>query len=104
VRRAALGVAAAIAFLVAACSGTLQTASGIVLQVTGTSVSDISSFVLRTNDGTLITFEVGPVTFDQQSFPPEHLREHQRLALPVLVTYQVQNGQDVALKLEDAPK
>ena len=46
---------------------------------------------------------VGPVTFDQTSFPPEHLREHQALASPVTVTYQVQDGKNVAIKLEDAP-
>ena len=88
---------------VAGCSPAEQSVSGLVIQVNGTSPSAISSFVLRTADGRLITFMVGPVTFDQQSFPPEHLREHQALAAPVIVTYRVENGANVAVKLADAP-
>lgn len=101
-----LGLAATAlgALLLAGCSGSLQSATGVVVQVNGTSPSAISSFVLHTADGQLLTFTVGPVTFDQTSFPPEHLREHQALAQPVKVTYKIENGQDVAVKLEDAPK
>jgi hypothetical protein len=98
-----LGVALAAILVAGGCSGTLQTASGVVLQVNGSSLTEIDSFVLRTADGELITFDVGPVTFDATSFPPEHLREHQALASPVRVTYQVQDGRKVAVKLEDAP-
>jgi len=29
-----------------------------------------------TADGQVLTFTVGPIAFDQSSFPPEHLREH----------------------------
>jgi hypothetical protein len=102
IRLAGVGLAALL--VVAACGASAETATGIVLHVDGTSPSAISSFLLRTADGHVITFMVGPVTFDQQSFPPEHLREHQALAMPVTVTYQVENGQDVAVKLQDAPR
>ena len=89
--------------LVGACAPSQSMATGVVIQVTGTSPSAISSFLLHTADNQVLTFVVGPVTFDQASFPPEHLREHQALAAPVLVTYQVQDGKNVAIKLADAP-
>jgi hypothetical protein len=102
--RAFAGVSLAAILLVAACNGTLQSASGVVLQVNGASLTQIDSFVLRTSDGQILTFTVGPVTFDQTSFPPQHLREHQQLAQPVKVTYRVEDGKNVAIKLEDAPQ
>ncbi len=89
--------------LVGACSPSQLTATGVVIQVTGTSPSAISGFLLHTADNQVLTFIVGPVTFDQTTFPPEHLREHQALASPVTVTYQVQDAKNVAIKLEDAP-
>ena len=97
------GLALTAALLVGACSSSSLTATGVVIQVTGTSPSAISSFLLHTADNQVLTFVVGPVTFDQTSFPPEHLREHQALAAPVTVTYQVQDGKNVAIKLADAP-
>lgn len=97
------GLALAAVLLAAACSGSELTVTGVVIQVTGTSPSAISSFLIHTADNQVLTFTVGPVTFDQKSFPPEHLREHQALAVPVVVTYQVQGGQNVATKLADAP-
>jgi len=86
-------------------SGSAQrlTAIGIVLRVTSTSPSAVSSFVLRTPDGQVLTIATESVTFDKDSFPPEHLREHQALAAPVKVTYVVSGGQNVAVRLEDAP-
>jgi hypothetical protein len=98
-----VSLALATAVLAGACSSSELTTTGVVIQVTGTSPSAISSFLLHTADNLVLTFVVGPVTFDQKSFPPEHLREHQALALPVTVTYQVQAGQNVAIKLADAP-
>jgi hypothetical protein len=98
-----IGLALAAVVLAGGCSSSSLTATGVVIQVTGTSPSAISSFLLHTADNQVLTFVVGPVTFDQKSFPPEHLREHQALAAPVTVTYQVQDGQNVAIKLADAP-
>ena len=98
-----VGLAVAAAVLAGACSPSDLTATGVVIQVTGTSPSAISSFLMHTADNQVLTFVVGPVTFDQKTFPPEHLREHQALGVPVIVTYQVQAGQNVAIKLADAP-
>jgi len=103
VRGRLVGLAVTAVMLVGACSSSQLTATGVVIQVTGTSPSAITSFLLHTADNQVLTFVVGPVTFDQKSFPPEHLREHQALASPVIVTYQVQDGKNVAVKLADAP-
>lgn len=97
-------IALAGVLLLSACNGTLQTASGVVLKVNGTSLSQVDSFVLRTADGQVITFSVGSIAFDQSSFPAEHLREHQQLATPVKVTYRMDGDTKVAIKLEDAPQ
>ena len=101
--RASATFALAAVMLLGACGGTLQTASGVVLKVNGTSLTQIDSFVLRTADGQVITFSVGSIAFDQSSFPAEHLREHQQLATPVKVTYRMDGDTRVAIKLEDAP-
>jgi hypothetical protein len=103
VRGRLAGLTLTAALLAGACSPAQLQVTGVVIQVTGTSPSAIGSFLLHTADDRVLTFVVGPVTFDQKSFPPEHLREHQALALPVTVTYQVQDGQNVAVKLADAP-
>lgn len=99
-----LGVLLATLLLCGACTGTLRTAEGVVLDVQGTSLTKIDSFTLRTADGQLLTFTANEVTFDQQSFPPQHLREHQALAQPVRVTYRVEDSRNVAIKLQDAPQ
>jgi hypothetical protein len=62
----------------------------------------VDGFTLRTGDGTVMTFSVGVVDQDEGAFPPEHLTEHQRTAEPVKVTYKVQDGKNVATKLQDA--
>jgi hypothetical protein len=102
--RAFASVTLATVLLCAACGGTLQSVIGVVLQVNGTSLTQIDSFVLRTAEGQIITFTVGPIAFDQTSFPPQHLREHQQLATPVKVTYRLDGDTRVATKLEDAPQ
>lgn len=94
---------AVVTLAVVGCGATLQQETGVVIQVNGTSPSDIQSFVLRTNDGRLLTFDASLATFDQQSFPPEHLREHQALASPIVVTYRRDGDTMVAVKLADAP-
>jgi hypothetical protein len=89
--------------LVAACSGPQpQVVTGVVITVDQPSAGNVDGFTLRTSDGQVMTFTVGVVDQDEGAFPPEHLTEHQRTAEPVKVTYKVQNGQNVATKLQDA--
>ena len=37
------------------------------------------------------------------AFPAQHLREHQALGQPVMVTYRIVDGRNVVIKLQDAP-
>jgi hypothetical protein len=98
-------VAGALAALlvVGACTAPLQSTSGIVLSVQGSSPGVVDGFVLRTSDGQVITFSTVKTQFDRTGFPPQHLREHQALATPVLVTYRTESGVNDVIKLEDAP-
>lgn len=89
--------------LTAACSGTLQTETGLVISVQSTGPAAVDGFTLRTPDGRLIDFSTRDTVFDRTGFPPEHLREHLALAQPVRVTYRSTDGRNDVVKLEDAP-
>ncbi len=92
-----------LALVIAACNGaSQQVVTGVVLTVDQPSAGQVDGFTLHTSDGPVMTFTVGVVDQDAGAFPPEHLTEHQRTAEPVKVTYKVQNGQNVATKLQDA--
>ena len=62
----------------------------------------IDGFTLRTADGTELRFDTTETRFDAAGFPPQHLQEHRALAEPVRVTYQVKDGANRVVKLEDA--
>jgi hypothetical protein len=101
-RLTCLGFVLAFA-LVAGCNGPQsQVVTGVVLTVDQPSAGNVDGFTLRLCDGQVLTFTVGVVDQDEGAFPPEHLTEHQRTAEPAKITYKVQNGQNVATKLQDA--
>jgi hypothetical protein len=91
------------ALILAGCTETLQTATGIVTSVTSTAPGSVDGFDLRTDDGAVITFSTRTTQFDRTGFPPQHLREHQALATPIRVTYRSSSGTNEVVKLEDAP-
>jgi hypothetical protein len=103
VRRALVLALLAGVLAMAGCTEPLQTATGIVVSVDSSSPGTVDGFVLRTNDGTTISFSTRTTQFDRAGFPPQHLREHQALVTPVRVTYRPANGVNEVLKLEDAP-
>jgi len=78
-------------------------ATGIVVAVNETGPLKVSSFTLRTSSGELITFQVGDLQVGGRYFDGPHLKTHQATALPIVVTYRVENGQKVAFRLADAP-
>lgn len=87
----------------AGCSvGEVRTVEGLVVDVTGTSPSDIQAFSLRAADGTVFRFDPGEVGLGDGGFPAAHLREHLALAAPVRVTYRVDGDRNVVVRLEDA--
>lgn len=97
---------AIIGFLVLACSDAqpqAQTATGVVIQVAGTTPADIDRFTLRTDDGTVLELVVGTLESGAETFPAAHLREHQSSAEPIRVTYKAEGEGLVAVRLEDAP-
>ncbi|MDA8202263.1 MAG: hypothetical protein M0Z49_05825 [Chloroflexi bacterium] len=91
-----------IAIALAACGPAPQTVAGFVIDVKSTSLTEIQSFTLRTQDGQELVFRVGPLELDGGAFPAGHLREHMALSQPVAVAYREESGERVAYRLVDA--
>jgi hypothetical protein len=101
----ALAIAiAAVALLVAQSLslGQPTTATGIVIDVQSTSAVDITGFTLRTADGQLQHYAVGRLDTASPAFPAVHLRSHLISLIPVVVTYEIDGDQRVALRVVDA--
>jgi hypothetical protein len=104
---AALGIAMALLagiFVVATAltRPAPKTEVGVVIFVDSVSLTDVRAFAIRTADGRTVEFRIGQLENGVQ-FPPGHLGVHQADALPVRVTYRDENGEHVAIRLEDAP-
>jgi hypothetical protein len=79
-----------------------QTETGLVVSVEALGLTDVRSFTIRTDDGRTVTFRIGTLENGAQ-FPPGHLLEHRATGVKVVVTYRQENGEAVAIRLEDAP-
>jgi hypothetical protein len=98
-----IAIVAAGAFLVTTAGQPPRlTATGVVIAVDSTSLTNVRGFTLRTPDGRTVLFRLGQLENSSQ-FAPGHLNEHIATAVPVLVTYQDKNGERVVVRLEDAP-
>jgi hypothetical protein len=62
----------------------------------------VTKFTLQTNDGQTIEFFVGTLDVTNGGLPSAHLREHMAGSTPTTVYYQVRNGQNIAVKYNDA--
>ena len=91
-----------LAVALAACGPAPQTVAGFVVDVKSTSLTEVPSFTLRTQDGQELTFRVGALELDGGAFPAGHLREHMALNQAVAVAYRMENGERVAYRLVDA--
>jgi hypothetical protein len=98
IRIVILGAAIALA----ACGSASQTATGFVVDVKSTSLTQIDSFTLRTMEGTELVFRVGRLELDGGAFPAGHLREHMALNEAIAVAYREENSERVAYRLVDA--
>ena len=87
----------------AATQPTTLEATGIVLDVEGSSPVDVRAFTLRAADGETLRFRVGTIDVSGGGFTPSHLREHMASAEPVRVVYRVEGDERVAIRLFDAP-
>ncbi len=87
---------------VAACGPAPQTVAGFVVDVKSTSLTQVDSFTIRTQEGQELAFRVGPLELDGGAFPAGHLREHMALNQAVAVAYREEGGERVAYRLVDA--
>lgn len=91
-----------VAITVAACGPAPTTVAGFVIDVKSTSLTEVQSFTLRTQDGQELVFRVGRLELDGGAFPAGHLREHMALNQAVAVAYREEGGERVAYRLADA--
>lgn len=95
---------AAIMLLMATgCGPAPQTAAGFVVDVQSTSLTQITSFTLRAEEGTELVFRVGALDLNGGGFPGTHLREHMINNQPVAVAFALDGDDRVATRLVDAP-
>jgi hypothetical protein len=79
-----------------------QTETGLVVSVEALGLTDVRGFTIRTDDGRTVAFRIGTLENGAQ-FPPGHLLEHRATGVKVVVTYRQENGELVAIRIEDAP-
>ena len=79
-----------------------STATGVVVAVEATSLTNVTGFTIRGSDGRTRRFAVGALQ-NRVEFPPGHLVEHIASGVPVVVTYRDENGIPTAIRLVDGP-
>ncbi len=92
----------AAAFVVTACGNPDRSAVGIVAALDAPG-GHVDGFTLRTGQGETIPFVIGTLESGGDAFPAAHLAEHAATLAPIVVTYRVENGRNVAHRLFDAP-
>jgi hypothetical protein len=75
----------------------------VVISADGPSAADVDTFRLRTADGQLLEFNVGPLDLSAGGLPAPHLREHLVSGVPITVYYSNDSGTLVARRYIDAP-
>lgn len=88
--------------ILSACGPPPSTSAGFVVDVKSSSITQVDSFTLRTQEGTEMSFRVGALQLDGGAFPAGHLREHMALSQAVAVAYREEGGERVAFRLADA--
>lgn len=88
--------------VVSGCGPAPQTAAGFVVDVKSTSLVQITSFTLRTEEGEELVFRLGALDLDSGGFPGTHLREHMINNQAVAVAFDVEGQDRVATRLVDA--
>ncbi|MEX0797546.1 MAG: hypothetical protein WD274_12725 [Acidimicrobiia bacterium] len=86
-----------LASVVAACSSDTGTSVGLVTEVEGT-LPDVESFIVL-SEGEEISFL--PLEGQHYEFPLDHLREHLRSGAPVIVEWEMRDGNRYALAITD---
>lgn len=76
-------------------------AEGVIVAIDAAGLDDIRGFTLRQDGGATLVFSLA--LENPTEFPPGHLAEHQATADPVVVRYREQEGDLVAVRIDDAP-
>ncbi len=90
------------AVALAACGDPGKSAAGIVTSVDAPAGA-VTGFTLRTQQGEMITFEIGALEVDGAAFAASHLVEHAATLQPIAVAYRVEDGVNVVHRMVDAP-
>ncbi len=98
----ALVAALAIALALSGCGSAGKTAAGVVIALDATG-GQVSSFTLRTTDGSVMVFSIGTLETDGAAFPASHLAVHAATLGPIAVAYREEGGRNVAFRMVDAP-
>jgi hypothetical protein len=104
-RAAILAALVALPLLItAACGGGSdgeRSVEGIITDVQSSSLTEIDSFTVRTNDGDTLVFHIAPDAHPdpEEGFVPGHLRSHAVAAEQVKVYYREENGELLATRL-----
>lgn len=99
----ALVALVALVAMLGACGGDSDgTATGVIIDVQSSSLTQLDSFTLRDNDGEVFVFIPAADAMDdpQEGLFPGHLRTHALAAEQVTVLYREENGQKLAFRLE----
>ncbi len=73
--------------------------TGVITAVDLTGLTDVEGFTVRNDQG---TFELVVTDETKIAFPPAHLNEHRVSGDPVTVVFKEQQGDLIALSIEDA--
>ena len=96
-----IGALVAIGFAVVLAPRT-ATATGVVVAVEATSLTNVTAFTIRDAGGVTHRFALGGLE-NAVEFPPGHLQEHIVSGVPVIVTFREEAGVATAIRLTDAP-
>ena len=93
---------AALAFVAFACGGGDRSESGVILDVTGSSLTQVESFTLLADDGEVLTFQIAPDASKDvaEGFFPGHMRGHALAAEKVTIYFREEDGVLLALRME----
>lgn len=86
-----------LASVVSVCSSDTGTSVGVVIEVEGT-LTDVESFIVL-SEGEEIGFL--PLEGQVYEFPLDHLREHLRSGEPLIVEWEMRDGNRYALAITD---
>ena len=93
---AAMLLASLLLFLTS-CGNGEQSVQGLITEVQPRSLTEIATLTVRDDGGRLWTFETaGPI-----GFTPSHLREHMLTGQPVVVDYEGEGEQLLAVRITD---